>query len=178
MTTAVCPGSFDPVTLGHIDVIRRAAAMFDRVIVVVMVNASKKPAFTAGERVGFLRKATASFKNVEVDCFEGLLADYTAKKRATAIVKGLRVMSDFEYEFQMALTNSSLNPKTETIFLPSSIECMFLSSSMVREVASRGRDVSRFVPAEIAEEIREKLSKANGGVPAESITGNGENEQH
>ncbi|MDR3552764.1 MAG: pantetheine-phosphate adenylyltransferase [Clostridia bacterium] len=159
MTIAVCPGSFDPVTLGHLDVIRRAATLFDRVIVVVMINFSKQPAFTVEERVGFIKKITASLPNVEVDAFSGLLADYAAKEDATAIVKGLRVMSDFEYEFQMALTNSSLNPRTETIFLPASIDYMFLSSSMVREVASRGRDVSKFVPAEIAEDIRKKLWK-------------------
>lgn len=159
MTTAVCPGSFDPVTLGHVDVIHRASALFDRVIVVVMVNNSKRPAFTTEERVEFLKKATASFPNVEVDAYTGLLADYAASRDATAIVKGLRVMSDFEYEFQMALTNARLNPRTETIFLPTSLDCMFLSSSMVREVASRGHDVSDFVPAEIADEIRLKLQK-------------------
>lgn len=160
MTIAICPGSFDPVTLGHLDVIRRAHALFDKVIVVVMINSTKRPAFTVEERVDFLKKITADMPGIEIDTYSGLLADYAAKRDATAIVKGLRVMSDFEYEFQMALTNHSLNPRTETIFLPASIDCMFLSSSMVREVASRGRDISRFVPEAIAEEIRQKLQQS------------------
>jgi pantetheine-phosphate adenylyltransferase len=114
------------------------------------------------ERVDFIRRATAGIPNVEVDTYSGLLADYTALRNATAVVKGLRVMSDFEYEFQMALTNMSLNPGTETIFLPASIDCMFLSSSMVREVASHGRDISGFVPPEIAEDIELKLCGKEG----------------
>lgn len=157
MSLAICPGSFDPVTLGHLDVIKRASALFDKVIVLAMYNHSKNYSFTIEERADFLRRATADLDNVEVDTYEGLLADYTREKRATAIVKGLRVMSDFEYEFQMALTNMSLDPGTETVFLPASIDCMFLSSSMVREVARHGRDVSEFVPAEIAEDISNKL---------------------
>lgn len=160
MSLAICPGSFDPITLGHLDVIRRAAGLFEHVIVVVMVNSSKAPAFTVAERVDFIRKSTHSLKNVEVDCFSGLLADYTSAKRATAIVKGLRVMSDFEYEFQMALTNRSLDPGTETVFLPASSDCMFLSSSMVREVARHGRDISGFVPEEVAQDIQAKLCHA------------------
>lgn len=157
MSLAICPGSFDPVTLGHIDVIRRASALFDKVIVVAMFNASKNYAFTLEERADFLMRATSGFENVEVDTYKGLLADYTQEMDATAVVKGLRVMSDFEYEFQMALTNMSLNPNTETVFLPTSIDCMFLSSSMVREVARHGRDISAFVPKEIAEDIQKKL---------------------
>lgn len=162
MTIAVCPGSFDPVTLGHVDVIKRAAALFDKVIVVVMINSGKSPTFSAEERVGFLNRATADIKNVEIDLYDGLLADYTMIKKATAVVKGLRVMSDFEYEFQMALTNMSLSPQVETIFLPSSIDCMFLSSSMVREVARHGRDVTPFVPAGIAKDITAKLCGKDG----------------
>jgi pantetheine-phosphate adenylyltransferase len=157
MSLAICPGSFDPVTLGHVDVIKRASALFDRVIVVVMVNSSKKSAFSVEERFDFLNRATAGLDNVEVETFAGLLADYTAQKGATVVVKGLRVMSDFEYEFQMALTNISLNPGTDIIFLPASIDCMFLSSSMVREVARHGRDISLFVPKEIAGDIQKKL---------------------
>lgn len=161
MTLAVCPGSFDPVTLGHYDVIKRAAALFDRVIVVVMVNPSKRPTFTVEERVDLLKRSMSGLANVEVDAYMGLLADYLQLKKATAVVKGLRVMSDFEYEFQMALTNMSLAPETQTIFLPTSIDCMFLSSSMVREVARHGRDISNFVPAEVAEEIAAKLLEPN-----------------
>lgn len=161
MTLAVCPGSFDPVTLGHYDVIKRAAALFDRVIVVVMVNPAKRPTFTVEERVDLLKRSMSGLANVEVDAYMGLLADYLQLKKATAVVKGLRVMSDFEYEFQMALTNMSLAPETQTIFLPTSIDCMFLSSSMVREVARHGRDISNFVPAEVAEEIAAKLLEPN-----------------
>lgn len=166
MKIAICPGSFDPVTLGHIDIIKRAASLFDKVIVVVMVNPSKATAFTTEERVALLREATAFLPTVTVESYGGLLADYAAEKKATAIVKGLRVMSDFEYEFQMALTNRSLTPDTETIFLPASIDCMFLSSSVVREVASRGKDVSRFVPVCIAPKIVEKLCKQMPRQPA------------
>ena len=162
MTLAICPGSFDPITLGHLDVIKRAASLFDKVVVVVMVNASKMPAFTIEERVDFIRRSIRDLPGVEVDTYAGLLADYAAKKDADAIVKGLRVMSDFEYEFQMALTNMSLNPRTETIFLPASTDCMFLSSSMVKEVARHGRDVSRFVPFEIAQDILTKLCAGPG----------------
>lgn len=163
MKMAICPGSFDPVTLGHLDVIKRAAALFDKVTVVLMINPAKKPTFSVEERLHFLQIVTRDLKNIEIDSYDGLLADYAAKKKATAIVKGLRVMSDFEYEFQMALTNSSLNPDTETIFLPASIDCMFLSSSMVRQVASCGRDISMFVPAEILGEITERLYRKKPG---------------
>ena len=157
MKIAICPGSFDPVTLGHLDVIKRAASLFDKVIVVILQNTVKHPTFTMEERTDFLKQATSDIKNIEIDHYAGLLADYAALKGATAIVKGLRVMSDFEYEFQMALTNSSLNPGTETIFLPASIDCMFLSSSMVREVARHGGDISKFVPPAILKDIQRKL---------------------
>jgi len=157
LTLAICPGSFDPITLGHIDVIRRASALFDRVIVVVMINSLKKPAFTVDERIDFIKRSTSDIKNIQLDQYSGLLADYAEMKKATAVVRGLRIMSDFEYEFQMSLTNNFLNPNTETIFLPASINCMFLSSSMVREVARYGRDISEFVPKEIAGDIRSKL---------------------
>jgi len=157
LTLAICPGSFDPITLGHIDVIRRASALFDRVIVVVMINPLKKPAFTVDERIDFIKRSTSDIKNIQLDQYSGLLADYAEMKKATAVVRGLRIMSDFEYEFQMSLTNNFLNPNTETIFLPASINCMFLSSSMVREVARYGRDISEFVPKEIAGDIRSKL---------------------
>ena len=157
LTLAICPGSFDPITLGHIDVIRRASALFDRVIVVVMINSLKKPTFTVDERIDFIKRSTSDIKNIQLDQYSGLLADYAEMKKATAVVRGLRIMSDFEYEFQMSLTNNFLNPNTETIFLPASINCMFLSSSMVREVARYGRDISEFVPKEIAGDIRSKL---------------------
>ncbi len=157
MKTAVCPGSFDPVTYGHLDIIRRAAGMFDRVIVAVMTNSSKQPMFTKEERVEFLRRATAGLDNVEIDSFDGLLADYARQKNAAVIVKGLRAMSDFEYEFQMALTNRKLNPETETAFLTTTAEHMYLSSSLVKQVAQLGGDITGFVPDSIIGDIMEKV---------------------
>ena len=156
---AVCPGSFDPVTRGHLDIIHRAAAMFDRLIVVVMSNPSKQCSFTPEERVNLIKKSITDLKNVEVDCYDGLLAEYAAKCGACAIIKGLRAMSDFEYEFQMALTNKKLNPEVETLFLTTSAENMYLSSSMVRQIAGMGGDVSEFVPSEILEDIKTRLKK-------------------
>ena len=159
MKIAVCPGSFDPVTLGHMDIIRRAARMFDRVVVVVLTNVSKKPLFSREERVDLLKRATAEIPNVEIDCYDGLLADYMKLKKADVIVKGLRAMSDFEYEFQMALTNRQLNPDVETAFLTTTAEHMYLSSSMVKQVAHYGGDVTDFVPSCIAPIIAEKYRK-------------------
>jgi pantetheine-phosphate adenylyltransferase len=159
MRTAVCPGSFDPVTLGHMDIIRRAAAIFDHVIVVVMNNTAKNYMFTQEERVDFLKRATAGMTNVEVDCYGGLLADYTQKKKASVIVKGLRAMSDFEYEFQMALTNRKLNPNAETTFLTTSSEYMYLSSSLVKQVAQLGGDIKDFVPSCITNDILIKVKQ-------------------
>ncbi len=157
--TAVCPGSFDPVTVGHIDIIRRASKMFDHVIVVVMINAAKQSCFSLEERVRMLRASTAEFPNVRVDSYNGLLAEYAASKHADAIVKGLRAMSDFEYEFQMALTNKKLSPDIETVFLTTSAENMYLSSSMVKQIASMGGDVSEFVPEVIHKDIVQRLNQ-------------------
>ncbi|MBQ9920366.1 MAG: pantetheine-phosphate adenylyltransferase [Clostridia bacterium] len=154
---AVCPGSFDPVTVGHIDIISRAAQMFSEVVVVVMHNPSKSASFTVEERVEMIELATADLKNVRVDSFEGLLADYTKKIGAGAIVKGLRAMSDFEYEFQMALTNKKLNPDTETVFLSTRAENMYLSSSMVKQIGCMGGDISDFVPKNLVEKIMNRL---------------------
>ncbi len=159
MKIAVCPGSFDPVTLGHIDIIQRGAHLFDKVIVVVMSNAGKQPLFTKEERVGFLRRATAGIPNVEVDAYDGLLAEYARQRGATVIVKGLRALSDFEYEFQMALTNRKLNPQAETVFLTSSADRMYLSSSMVKQMAAFGGDISEFVPADIVPDILRKAER-------------------
>jgi pantetheine-phosphate adenylyltransferase len=156
-TIAVCPGSFDPITVGHLDIIRRAAVMFDGVIVVVMTNSSKNPSFTAEERMDMIRMATADIPNVVVDTYDGLLADYAGMRNACAIVKGLRAMSDFEYEFQMALTNKKLNPKVETVFLTTSAENMYLSSSMVKEIAKMGGDIRDFVPDVIHDLIIKRL---------------------
>jgi len=159
MKTVVCPGSFDPVTNGHLDIIERAAALFDKVIVVVMVNASKTPLFTTEQRVDMLRRSTAHLENVTVDSYDGLLAAYARQQGATVIVKGLRAMSDFEYEFQMALTNRQLNEELETVFLTATDDKMYLSSSLVKQVAAYGEDVSKFVPACILQDITEKFGK-------------------
>ncbi len=155
--TVICPGSFDPVTLGHIDIIKRASKMFDKVIVAVLVNMSKTPSFTIDERIGFLEKALCDIDNVEIVGFSGLLADYAKERGAKAVVKGLRAMSDFEYEFQMALTNKKLNPELDTVFLTSDSQYMYLSSSMVKQIASLGGDISYFVPACIHEQVFERL---------------------
>ena len=156
--TAICPGSFDPITCGHTDIITRAAAMFDKIIVVVMTNASKKCVFTKDERRDMILKCVDNLPNVEVDLYDGLLADYARMKNACAIIKGLRAMSDFEYEFQMALTNKQLNPDVETLFLTTSARNMYLSSSMVRQVASMGGDITEFVPPVIHDDIVKRLS--------------------
>ncbi len=162
MTTAICPGSFDPVTLGHMDIIRRASHLFDRVIVVVMPNQTKSPLFSQVERIELLNRAIQDegLPNVAVDCYDGLLADYVSMRQADAIVKGLRAMSDFEYEFQMALTNRRLNPRAETVFLTTTAEHMYLSSSLVKQVANYGGDISDFVPACIIPDINRKYRKA------------------
>lgn len=153
MTTAICPGSFDPVTLGHVDIIKRAANMFDHVIVAVLVNMEKRPWFTIDERIDLLQKATEGIDNVEIAGFDGLLVDYAARRNAGVIVKGLRAVSDFEYEFQMALTNSKLDPCIETVFLTTSSENMYLSSSIVKQVGLLGGDISPFVPPCVHDEI-------------------------
>ena len=155
---AVCPGSFDPVTFGHLDIITRASKMFKKVIVVVAGNASKKCSFTPQERVEMIKKCTVHLENVEVDHYDGLLADYAAKRGATAIIKGLRAMSDFEYEFQMALTNKKLNPNVETLFLTTATQYMYLSSSMVKQIASMGGDISSFVPDVIMQDIIQRIN--------------------
>lgn len=156
---ALCPGSFDPVTVGHLDIIRRAAAMFGEVIVVVATNSAKTPLFSADERVAMIRKVTDDLPNVSVERFDGLLADYAREKNANAIVKGLRALSDFEYEFQMALTNKKLNPAVDTVFLTAQAENMYLSSSIVKQVGSMGGDIDGFVPAAIRDEVLARLRK-------------------
>ena len=160
MKLAICPGSFDPVTIGHLDIIGRARKIFDHVIVAVMVNPEKHTMFTTEERIALIQKCTKDMEDVEVVSFDGLLADYAKMRGATAIVKGLRAMSDFEYEFQQALTNRKLNPELETVFMITRAENMFLSSSIVKQIASFGGDVSNFVPACILDDIKEGIYAA------------------
>lgn len=159
MTIAICPGSFDPVTNGHVDIVERSAKMFDKVIVCILVNPAKSPAFTVEQRLDFLRRATAHLPNVEVDFYSGLLADYAAEKGAVAVVKGLRAVSDFEYEFQQALTNKVLNENLETVFMVTNQKYMYLSSTIVKEVARYGRDISPFIPSPILADIEKALKK-------------------
>lgn len=154
---AVCPGSFDPVTLGHLDIMTRASKLFDRVIVLVSVNPAKNPCFSAEERVEMIKEVTKDIDNIEVDVLNGLLAEYVKSIKATAIVKGLRALTDFEYEFQQALANKKLYPDAETVFLVTSSENMYLSSSVVKQIASFGGDISDFVPDAIADKITARL---------------------
>ncbi|MBP5361597.1 MAG: pantetheine-phosphate adenylyltransferase [Ruminococcus sp.] len=157
---AVCPGSFDPVTLGHLDIITRASKLFDKVIVLISRNAGKaQPSFTATERMLMIEAVTKDLDNVVIDILDGLLADYVRNVGAVAIVKGLRAVSDFEYEFQMALANKKLYANAETVFLTTAAENMYLSSSVVKQIAYFGGDISHFVPGEILDDIRSRLIK-------------------
>lgn len=158
MRLAVYPGSFDPVTNGHKDIIARAAQLFDTVIVLVSVNAGKHPSFSTTERVNMLLEITRDFENVRVDINDGLLVDYVKRVGAVAIVRGLRAVSDFEYEFQMALANKNLYDGAETVFLTTSTQNMYLSSSVVKEIACFGGDISHFVPESILGTITERLT--------------------
>ena len=159
MRIAIYPGSFDPVTLGHLDIIRRASGLFDRLIVAVMHNQNKKPMFSVEERMEMLRRTTAGLPNVEIESFGGLLADYAHSKNACVLVKGLRAVSDFEYEFQMALANRKLNAELDTVFLMTSSEYMYLSSSVVKDIAVHGGSVAGFVPDEIVQDIVRRTRK-------------------
>lgn len=152
MKIAICPGSFDPVTLGHIDIIERAAELFDKVIVLVTGNSMKNPMFSLDERMELIKRSVTK-SNIEVDTYNGLLVNYAKEKKAVAIVKGLRAVSDFDYEFQQALTNKSLLPDIETVFLTAKGKNMFLSSSMVKEVCRLDGDISRFVPQQILDDV-------------------------
>ena len=155
---AIYPGSFDPVTLGHEDIIKRCFAFSDRVIVAVAVNSSKTPLFALDERVELLHDVLDGIPHVEVDRFDGLLADYARRVGAHMVVRGLRAVSDFEYEFEMALMNRGLNRELETVFLTPDIHHTFLRSSLVREVASLGGDVSSFVHPKVEHALRRKLT--------------------
>ncbi len=159
MKIAVYPGSFDPVTKGHLDIISRAAAIFDKVVVVTMVNRKKRPTFTLEERCDFLHRCTSAYDNVEVAASDTLLAEWVNSIGDCVLVKGLRAVSDFESEFQMALINRKINPNLETLFLPTSEEHLYLSSSVVKEICSLGGDISPFVCDEILEDVKNRLLK-------------------
>ena len=159
MKIAIYPGSFDPVTSGHLNIIRRAASIFDKLIVCVMINAGKTPMFTQEERVELIRRTTEDIPNVEVECSDELLANYARRKGSCVIVKGLRAGSDFENEFQMALINRKINPELDTMFLTADSQYMYLSSSTVKELGNYGVDLSDFLPEEIIADFQKKLGK-------------------
>ncbi|MCX5697340.1 MAG: pantetheine-phosphate adenylyltransferase [Candidatus Omnitrophica bacterium] len=155
--TAIYPGTFDPVTYGHIDIIKRAQGIFGEIVVAVARNAHKKPLFSLQERVDMLKKATADLKGVTIDSFDGLVVDYARKSKASVLIRGLRMFSDFEYEFQMVLTNRKLGPEIETIFLMPQETYSYISSKLLKEAASLGADLSYFVPDYIAKALKAKL---------------------
>ncbi len=159
MRTVIYPGSFDPLTNGHLDVIQRAAKLFDSVVVAVATNESKKPLFSVKERLDLARMAVSHLPNVEVDSFDNLLVDFAAGRSAAAVVRGLRAVSDFEFEFQLALMNRKLNEKIETIFMMPKDTYTFLSSRIVKEIARLGGDVSPFVPGHIRAALAKKYSR-------------------
>lgn len=155
---AIYPGSFDPLTFGHLDIIERACEIFDKVIVSVFINPNKKGLFTLEERIEILRKILGKRKGIEIDCFEGLLTDYIKRKNIKIVIRGLRAVSDLEYEFQYAAANRTLDPEIETIFFMPKLRYSYLSSSVVREIARFGGDVSKMVPPFVEKKIKEKIS--------------------
>jgi pantetheine-phosphate adenylyltransferase len=162
MTTAIYPGSFDPITLGHLNLIRRAARIFDRVVVCVMVNSAKKPMFTREERLELISRVIERLPNVSVDTSNTLLAEYVKRYENPVLIKGLRAVSDFESEFQLALINNRLNQRLDTVFLPSDAKYTYISSSVVKEMARYGADLSKFVPREILDDVIERSKKREG----------------
>jgi pantetheine-phosphate adenylyltransferase len=156
MKIAIYPGSFDPITFGHLDILERALKLFDKVIIAIAQNTTKNPLFTEAERLALLREATKHLKNVEVDSFQGLLVDYVKRKKATAVVRGLRAMTDFEYELQLALMNRKLDENMETVFLMPNEKYTYLSSNVVREIARLGGDVGNFVPQVVQKALAKK----------------------
>jgi len=159
---AVYPGSFDPLTNGHVDIIQRGSRLFDRIIVGVLVNFEKAPLFTMQERVAIAREVFKGWRNVDVDTFDGLLVDFAHKKHASVIVRGLRAVSDFEFEFQMALMNQRLNPKIETVFMMPAEQYTYISSRLIKEVFTLGGRVHGLVPELVEQRLREKVSAKEG----------------
>ena len=158
MLKAIYPGSFDPVTYGHLDIIRRSSKLVDELIVGVLCNKAKMPLFSVEERVKMLKEVTKDLKNVRIIPFDGLLVDFASRMEAGLIIRGLRAITDFEYELQMSQTNHKLEPDVETMFLTTSIEYSYLSSTTVKEIAAFGGDLSQFVPEAVASELRKKMS--------------------
>ncbi|MDO5415765.1 MAG: pantetheine-phosphate adenylyltransferase [Lachnospiraceae bacterium] len=158
MSIAVYPGSFDPVTLGHYDIIARTAQIMDRVVIGVLNNQSKKPLFTVEERVEMLKSVTKDLPNVEIQCFDGLTIDFARRNQAKVVIRGLRAVTDFEYELQLAQTNRVIAPEVDTMFLTTSLKYSYLSSSIVKEIASLGGDISEFLHPHIAELVLEKYA--------------------
>lgn len=156
---AIYPGSFDPVTNGHLDLIKRALSFFDEVIVVIARNAEKNSLFTVAERMDLLQKSVKGLRGVHIDSLDGLTVEYAKQKKAPTIIRGLRATSDFDYEFQMALTNRRLSKKVDTIFLMPSENHFYLSSKLIKEIAELGGDISDYVPSHVASKVREKLSR-------------------
>ena len=159
MRTVIYPGSFDPITNGHLDVIQRAARLFDQVVVAVARNGGKQPLFTPAERKTLIEQSTGGLDNVSVDIFEGLLVEYVEQQSGHAVIRGLRALSDFEYEFQMALMNRKLNEQVETLFMMPRASYSFLSSHLVKEIATLGGDVSAFVTPEVRAALSERLGQ-------------------
>jgi pantetheine-phosphate adenylyltransferase len=156
-TLAIYPGSFDPITNGHLDLIKRGLGLFDKIVVAILINSSKNPLFSVEERIEILKESLKDLPNIEVDTFSGLLVDYAARKKATAILRGMRAVSDFEYEFQLALMNRRLNRKVETVFLMTGLRWIFTSSSIIKEAARFGGDISDMVPPFADEKLKEKF---------------------
>lgn len=158
MKRAIYPGSFDPVTVGHLDIISRSAQIFDEVIVGVLNNNQKAPLFNAKERVALIQEVTKDLPNVRAEAFSGLLVDFAMQEEATTIIRGLRAVTDFEYELQMSQTNRQICPKVDTLFLTASVEYSYVSSSTVKEIAYFGGDISAFVPDFVAKEVKKRFS--------------------
>ncbi len=156
---AVYPGSFDPITCGHLDIIKRSCKVFDKVIVAVLNNASKKPLFSVSDRMEMISRCVKDLPNCEVDSFDGLLVDFAKKKNADTVIRGLRAISDFEYEFQMALLNKQLNPEIETMFMVTGLNCLYISSSVVKEICRYGGDTEGLIPNEIVNDVKHKIAK-------------------
>lgn len=154
---AIYPGSFDPITNGHLDIIKRGLRLFDKIIVAILINPAKNPLFDVTERIDMLKESLKDLSNIEVDTFSGLLVDYAAQKNAHAILRGMRAVSDFEYEFQLALMNRRLNRNVETVFLMTGLQWIFTSSSIIKEAASFGGEIDHMVPPVVLDKLKEKF---------------------